>query len=103
MLQHVERGSLPVQKEEKYLTSYWETRVRSEMQVQLLVAMTPRTVPREKRDDWQLAWLKRYALPFSKRLNADPQRFVRIAKRIEKGLSYSPRQLKLIALELENY
>lgn len=90
-------------KPENYLSPVWKNRVRAEMQYNILKTLLPAHLQGEEQDRWALAWVRRYAIPFSNWLEADEKRFTRIAKRLHQGIPYSSEELRAIALELENY
>ena len=87
----------------RYETYGWRNRVRVELQSYIATLLTPGSLSEDQRERWQLAWMRRYAVPFSHWLHADPERFFTIAHRLEQGPPYSAHELYDIAFELENF
>lgn len=100
MLQSREQDS-PFSESENYRSPFWENKVRSMLQVQLLIVATPRHLPRQKRDVWQLAWLQAHAISFANWLRAKPGRLVRHARRIHRGETYLEEELLAMVREIE--
>lgn len=88
---------------EDYFLPEWQTRIRGQLQYQLVAACMPLSLKTEaERERWALAWLRRYAVPCAQWLMADKERYVRIAKRIHWGKKFSRHELEALALTLEN-